>query len=87
MNSPYKIIAADANKSGNVTALDLIEIRKLILGINTRFPNNTSWRFVDQNYSFPDPFNPFNSPFPEEVWIDSVSHEVNTVNFVGCKGW
>ncbi|MBK8627510.1 MAG: hypothetical protein IPN86_18665, partial [Saprospiraceae bacterium] len=32
MNSPYKLIAADANNDGKVTASDLTEIRKLILG-------------------------------------------------------
>lgn len=85
LNSPYKIIAADANKSGHLTALDLLEIRKLILGINTRFPNNTSWRFVDSEYSFVDPYNPFEQAFPESIWVDSVTGGVDTANFVGIK--
>ncbi len=85
LNSPYKMIAADANKSGNLTALDLLEIRKLILGINNRFRNNTSWRFIDRDYSFPDPFNPYAYPFTESVWVDSVTNDVNTANFVGVK--
>jgi hypothetical protein len=59
LNSPYKLIAADANRSGVITALDLLEIRKLILGITNKFQNNTSWRFVDDFYEFPDPYNPF----------------------------
>jgi hypothetical protein len=85
LNSPYKMIAADANKSGHLTALDLLEIRKLILGINNRFPNNTSWRFVDRQYSFPDPYNPFVPGFPESVWIDSVTGGVDTADFVAVK--
>jgi hypothetical protein len=85
LNSPYKIIAADANKSGHLTALDLLEIRKLILGITSRFPNNTSWRFVDRQFGFADPYNPFNPPFPESIWIDSVSGGADTANFVGIK--
>lgn len=85
LNSPYKMIAADANKSGHLTALDLIEIRKLILGINNRFPNNTSWRFVDRQYSFPDPYNPFVPGFPESVWIDSVTQGIDTADFVAIK--
>jgi len=79
------MIAADANKSDHITAFDLIEIRKLILGINTRFPNNTSWRFVDRNYSFPDPYNPFIQVFPESIWIDSVTLSTYTADFVGIK--
>ncbi|MBK9014610.1 MAG: proprotein convertase P-domain-containing protein [Saprospiraceae bacterium] len=51
LGSPYKVIAADANKSNSVTTFDLVEIRKLILFINSDFPNNTSWRFVDASRS------------------------------------
>ncbi len=65
LDSPYKMIAADANKSGTITNLDLIDIRKLILFIDTEFPNNTSWRFVDAAYQFPDPADPWSPPFPE----------------------
>src|SRR5690606_38908605 len=35
LNSPYKMIAADANKSGSITTFDIVEFRKLILGIYT----------------------------------------------------
>ncbi|HUR31895.1 MAG TPA: hypothetical protein VMZ69_10725 [Saprospiraceae bacterium] len=46
---PFKtldqFIAADANNSWNVSAIDLIELKKLILGIYSEFPSNTSWRF------------------------------------------
>jgi len=40
--SPYKIIAADANQSGSVTTLDLVELRSLILQVYTEFPNKAS---------------------------------------------
>src|SRR5688500_4000810 len=85
LGSPYKMIAADANKSGHITAFDLLEIRKLILGINQRFPNNTSWRFVDKSYAFPDPYNPFLQPFAESIWIDSVTVSTADADFVGIK--
>ncbi len=85
LGSPYKMIAADANKSGTITAVDLLEIRKLILGIIPRFTNNTSWRFVDRQYQFPDPYNPFTPGFPETVWFDSITHGIDTANFVGVK--
>ncbi len=85
LNSPYKMIAADANRSGTITALDLLEIRKLILGVNDRFAFNTSWRFVDRTYSFPDPYNPFQPGFPETVWIDSVGGSISSVDFIAVK--
>jgi hypothetical protein len=67
LGSPYRIIAADANKSSGITTFDIVEIRKLILGIYQELPNNTSYRFVDKSYVFPNPANPFLSPFPEKV--------------------
>jgi len=47
LDSPYKVLAADVNGDGAVTALDLIEIRKLILGIYAELPAVDSWMFVD----------------------------------------
>ncbi|MBK7410672.1 MAG: hypothetical protein IPJ40_23035 [Saprospirales bacterium] len=67
LDSPYKMIAADANKSNSVTTLDMVHIRKVILQIEPGFPNNTSWRFVDKDYVFPNPSNPFAATFPEVI--------------------
>ncbi|MEM6964525.1 MAG: T9SS type A sorting domain-containing protein [Bacteroidota bacterium] len=67
LDSPYKIIAADANASGEITALDMVLIRSLILLNISEFPDNTSWRFVDADYVFTDPTNPWN--FPETYSI------------------
>ncbi|MEQ1746427.1 MAG: cohesin domain-containing protein [Saprospiraceae bacterium] len=87
-NSPYKIIAADANKSKSVTTFDIVVLRKLILGIFSQFPDNTSWRFVDANFSFPNPVNPFQTIFPESILclappatgLDFVAVKVGDVN-------
>jgi hypothetical protein len=59
LNSPYKMIAADVDKSGSITTFDIVETRKLILGIYNSFPNNSSWRFVDKAFVFTNPNNPF----------------------------
>jgi hypothetical protein len=85
LNSPYKIIAADANKSNSVTTFDLVQLRKLILFIDSDFPNNTSWRFVDKNYVFPDPTNPWSQPFPEVVSMNNVTSAQLSANFVAVK--
>ena len=42
----YQGIAADVNNSHTITALDIIETRKLILGIYDSFPGVPSWRLV-----------------------------------------
>jgi hypothetical protein len=85
LNSPYKIIAADINKSGMVTTSDIVELRKLILHINDKFTNNTSWRFVKKDFVFPNPANPFATPFPEVVNVANISQDVLDANFVGVK--
>ncbi len=85
LGSPYKMIAADVNKSGSITALDMVELRKLILHINTDFPSNTSWRFVDKNFVFANPANPFATTFPEVISINDLSQDELEANFVGVK--
>ncbi len=64
-DSPYKIIAADANRSNSVSTFDLVVLTKLIINEIDVFPNNTSWRFVPKYWFFPNPNNPFQTPFPE----------------------
>ncbi|MEM8909228.1 MAG: hypothetical protein AAGD05_15385, partial [Bacteroidota bacterium] len=84
LDSPYKIIAADVNRSGTLTAFDLVELRKLILFINTTFPDNTSWRFVEADYIFPDPTDPFATTFPEEISLNDVDFSVSA-DFIAIK--
>lgn len=85
LDSPFKIIAADANKSGSVTTFDIVEIRKLILGIYTEFPSNNSWRFVDHAFTFPNPNNPFQTAFPETISVaDAIAHHMHE-DFMGVK--
>jgi len=84
IDSPYKLIAADINRSGTITAMDMIGLRRLILAIDNQFANNTSWRFVDANYIFPNPTNPFASTFPEVQNINNLSESAIT-DFIGVK--
>ncbi len=83
LGSPYKMIAADANASRSITTFDIVEFRKLILGIYTALPNNTSWRFVDKDFQFPDPSNPFKTPFPESITVTSPPVGPNIDRFCG----
>ncbi|AEE52688.1 T9SS type A sorting domain-containing protein [Haliscomenobacter hydrossis] len=84
LNSPYKMIAADVNNSKSITTLDLIALRKLILNIDQTFQNNTSWRFVDAAYNFPNASNPWAASFPEVVNINDLAGNINA-SFVAVK--
>jgi hypothetical protein len=85
LGSPYKMIAADVNSSKSITTLDLIQLRKLILSVDTEFANNTSWRFVDASFTFPNPANPWATDFPEVKNINDLAGAINNVNFVAVK--
>lgn len=85
LDSPYRIIAADINKSNSVTTLDLVHLRKLILGISNDFPNNTSWRFVNAAFDFPVPENPWLEPFPEAYTIPSLAGDIAGADFIAVK--
>jgi hypothetical protein len=84
LDSPYKMIAADINNSKSITTLDLILLRKLILNLDTKFTANTSWRFVDAAYRFPNPSNPWSEGFPEISSINNLTSKVNS-DFVAVK--
>lgn len=85
LDSPYKRIAADVNRSNSITTLDLIQMRRLILNIYDEFPNNTSWRFIDQEYEFPQPDNPWVEFFPELININDLIGEELNAGFIGIK--
>ncbi|TNE61586.1 MAG: T9SS type A sorting domain-containing protein [Bacteroidetes bacterium] len=85
LNTPYKMIAADANNSRSITTFDIVEFRKLILGLYTQLPSNSSWRFVDEAYVFPNPSNPFQDIFPETISVADVQNNQFQENFVSVK--
>ncbi len=83
LDSPYKIIAADINNSASINGIDLVELRKLILGIYTELPQNDSWRFVNTTHVFPDMTNPF--PYEENVSIANLNQPISDADFIGVK--
>ena len=83
LNSPYKLIAADVDGSGTITTLDILYLKRFILGLDTTFKGNRTWAFVDKNYIFPNPANPF--PYKDSIRIYSLNKSVIPCNFIGVK--
>ncbi len=85
LNSPYKLIAADVNASATITAADVSEIRKLILGVNAKFtkPGVESWTFVPVAYAFINPTAPWNAP--REAVIPMPNQGTHNEDFVAIK--
>ncbi len=84
LDSPYKVIAADINQDSRVTVTDLLELRKVVLGVHTHFPNNTSWRFVDKSYVFKSTENALIENFNEQYDILNLNDNMK-VDFVSVK--
>ena len=83
LDSPYKIIAADVNSDEKLKASDLLQLRKLILGIITEFPKNESWRFVDKTQEFDDIYDPW--PFVENLSTGELQSESIQNDFIAVK--
>lgn len=84
LDSPYKMIAADVNQSGSISVLDLIQLQKLILNLETNLTEEQSWRFVPADYPFPDPGNPWEEAFPESIYVEDVNRSLDA-SFIGIK--
>jgi hypothetical protein len=72
---PEQFIAADASNSFSLSAIDLVILRKLILGLVDTFPIGKSWRFFD-TLSFGN---------TTESIIISSENETSNVDFIGVK--
>ncbi|MFZ1704774.1 MAG: T9SS type A sorting domain-containing protein [Saprospiraceae bacterium] len=82
LDSPYKIIASDVNNDMKVNTIDLVELRKVILGINQEFTNNRSWRFVETSQTM-NPSAPF--PFIDKVQLSNLDYNIGGLDFIGVK--
>lgn len=83
LDSPYKMIAADANNDNSIKASDLLALRKLVLGVEEDLPAG-SWKFVDAAYEFADANDPFSDSYPETYDIPSLESDMQ-VDFIAIK--
>ena len=82
LDSPYKMIAADINNDNTISAVDLIELRKLVLGIYTELPNNGSWKFINADNTL-NVNNPWD--YSETRAIVDLAADMEAEDFVGVK--
>ncbi|MEL6388603.1 MAG: T9SS type A sorting domain-containing protein [Bacteroidota bacterium] len=81
LETPYKMVAADANGSGNISGIDLVELRHLILGRSTEL-STTGWKFVDSNddLEMEDPFF-----YRSEIIVNEAEERVADLDFIALK--
>jgi hypothetical protein len=85
LNSPYKVVAADARKSNAVNSGDVTEIRRLILGIIPEFETIESWTFIPKSHVFSNPQNPFASAIPATISVNNLGSNITNADFTGIK--
>ena len=82
-DNPYKYLAADANESKSISASDLLELRKLILGYSDELTSKKSWKFINAKTEFDNPSNPW---FYEEKYVtDSLFYGLDSIDFIAVK--
>jgi hypothetical protein len=79
------MIAADVNNDSSIKVSDLLQLRKLILGLyeNDVLPNNNSWRFVAPEGLLADGVQPW--PFDEVGNVSDLTSDMMTENFMAVK--
>jgi hypothetical protein len=75
-DSPYKYIAADIDDNQRITGRDILQLRRVILGIDDSFQENTSWRFTDADFDFGSG-DPLAQNFPESYTIGELTSEMH----------
>jgi hypothetical protein len=83
LDNPYKFIAADVNNSRSITARDISDLRKLILGISEVLPAGKSWVFVNSDQKFKDPSYPW--PIEDALVLEKINGDLNEKNFIAVK--
>jgi hypothetical protein len=84
--APYAKIAADAGGFGGISTYDIVQLTKLLLGLYTTLPYQTSWKFVDADFVFPNPNNPFETVIPPMVTLSNLPKDTLIQKaFVGIK--
>ncbi len=84
LESAYKLVAADINNNEKISSSDLLALRKVILGIEIGFINNTSWRFIDSEYEFANQSNPWEKEIDEVYNISGLSEDMQ-IDFIAVK--
>jgi len=86
LDNHFELIAADADRNGVIESRDLSHIIRTAL-LNVPFPENTSWRFIPTNFTFPT-FVDFGDPvvaLDTSITVSSLTADNLTQNFVGVK--
>lgn len=84
LGTNYQRIAADINNDKTISASDVVELRKVILGLKDEFDTNESWKFVDASYEFSEGDDAWTQLLPENYNITALNADME-INFTAIK--
>ncbi len=82
-DDPLKILASDVSADGRVSALDIVELKRLILGINNELAQSDSWLMIRADQEFVDPSSPW--PFIKDIQIIDLNRNMMEEDFIAIK--
>lgn len=85
LNDPYLYYAADVNGDKQLDIRDILEMRKLLIGITSEFSVPT-WAFYDASIDVNNTVNPFDTDLAEYIMIYGGSQtDMTHADFLGVK--
>jgi len=84
-SSPYQYLAADVNNSGSISMADIVEAKRVILGLQAEFNSAPAWRFIPESHIFEPDENPLEGENPLEYLMTNPVWEEIDLNFIGIK--
>jgi hypothetical protein len=85
LQSITELFAADVDLNKSITTRDIIWLRRLILGQITEIPNQDSYLFVNNNYTFKNPLNPFLEADSCQIFNYNSSSNLSDINILAIK--
>ena len=79
--SRWQLVASDVNNDKRISVLDMIEIRKLILGATEQW-TAPSWWFFDASVEEEDPFM---MQIPTFVYFEDLDRNIDNADFIAVK--
>jgi Dockerin type I domain len=85
IGSPYKIIAADVNGDGEISAADMLYLRRLVLHQIDSVPRSQPWRFVPSAFVFQNLDVALSGNYPQFLLYDHPADNVKDADFLAIK--
>lgn len=82
--NPFLLFAVDLDGSKSVSVMDLVLLRRAILGIDINFPVD-SWQFFSTDAQIEESNNPWQSPNLNIRTYENLSASISNADFIGYK--